>query len=346
MTNTTQPRKYPLRMPKNWTPPFPSYLSEFDPHKTAISMALLGIQFDPTLRETALTAILKLKQLLHETQGCDHVDLAECELDNTGHSQLVVTSYWLNGEKLSDFFDHSEFNTLWNELSNNAQPFGVYREVFNIPMSRYEIVHSHTDHIVGASSIRDGVTDEIATHAYWGSMRDRIPDSASDLFEPKGPIDIVSKGDNHTIVTANENLAIIRSDQNMISSQGEEKDEYYQDVYPTLVEGMRFLRDEGEEVDCYDCRFMCFLDDEGNRTVHTFGYAYFRSLAALENWSEHHPTHKAIFNSFKQYIPKHIATIGSRFGHEVSVLPQKNQYAEYINCKPNTGLLNGLHHKA
>lgn len=53
----------------------------------------------------------------------------------------------------------------------------------------------------------------------------------------------------------------------------------------------------------------------------------------------------AIFNSFKVYVPKYIATIGSRFGHEVSVLPRQNQYAEYINCKPDTGLLNGLYHK-
>lgn len=346
MNNSDTQRKHPLRMPKNWTPPFPSYLSEFDRDKTEISMALFGFQFAPALRETALAALLNIKKLLLKSTGCDHIDLAECELDNTGSSQLVVTSYWLDASALTALFEQADFKLLWQNYSDKAQPFGLYREVFNIPMSRYEIVHSHTDHIVGASNIRDGVSGEIKTHAYWGSMRDRIPESATNLFEPKGPIDILSQSDNRIVVAANENLAIIRSDQNMINSQGEEKDEYYRDVYPTLIDGMRFLRDEGEEVDCYDCRFMSFLDDEGNRTTHTFGYAYFRSLAALENWSEHHPTHKAIFNSFKEYVPKYIATIGSRFGHEVSVLPQKSQYAEYINCKPNTGLLNGLKHKS
>lgn len=342
MSNSDEIRKHPLRMPKNWTPPFPSYMSTFDTEKTNIAMALFGVQFLQQDREKALPVVLGLKQLFNEIEGCDYVDLAECELDSTGKSQIVATTYWLNSEKLTEFFASSQFQEPWKRFSDSSLPFGIFREVFNIPMSRYEIVHSHDDHLVGVSTIRDGVTEEIDTHAYWGSMRDRIPESAINRFEPEGDIDIVSQTDNRVVVTANQNLAVIRSDQNMTNSHGEERDEYYRDVYPTLVKGMAFLRDSGEEVDCYDCRFMCFLDEGGNRTDHTFGYAYFRSLSALEGWSEHHPTHKAIFGSFKQYIPKYIETIGSRFGHEVSVLPRQNQFAEYINCETRTGLLNGI----
>lgn len=342
MTNTSDVRKYSLRMPKGWKPPFPSYSSEFDSDKTEIAMVLFGLQFNIADRAKAVKAILDLKVLVKNTTGCDYIDLAECVKDNTGKSQVVLTSYWLDGDKLSSLFVNKTFTQLWEQYADNSQPFGLYREVFNIPLSRYEIVHSHQDHLVGASHIRDGVSEEIDTHAYWGSMRDRIPDSAINRFDAEGAIEVVSQEKNRIIVAANHNLAIIRSDQNMNNSQGEERDEYYQDVYPTLVKGMQFLRDEGEEVNCYDCRFMSFLDDDGNSTDHTFGYAYFKSLEDLEGWSEHHPTHKAIFNSFKQYIPKHIATIGSRFGHEVSILPKENQFAEYINCAPKTGLLNGL----
>ena len=199
---------------------------------------------------------------------------------------------------MESFFNSPAFQRYWSRYGNNTEALGIFREVFNIPMQRFEVIHSGDDHVVGAACVRDGVTEPVLEHAYWGSMRDRIPDSAIDRFDPESAVELVEQSVHRMVVRANQNLAIIRSGQDLRPSRGGERNEYFNDVEPTLIAGMNFLRDRGEEVNCYDCRFMAFLDESGNRTEHTYGYAYFKSLADLENWSEHHPTHKAIFSAF------------------------------------------------
>lgn len=335
-------RRLPLRMPPDWEPPYPSFMSEFDDQTEAVSMAVVGCQYDAPDGETAQDFASGISLLMRDSGKADHVDLSRCEKDSTGRCQVAATAYWLRSEAPAAFFSGNDFKSFWARHSAEGLSYGVFRELFNVPMRRFETLHSGPEHLVGVAHARQGITDPIDRHAYWGSMRDRIPQSADDAFIPNGVVQVVEKGPNHVEVRPNQNLAVIRSGQDLSAAVGTERDEYFSDVEPALRAGMEFLRDEGEEVNCFDCRYMAFVDDDGKATDQTYGLAYFRSLEDLENWAEHHPSHLAIFNAFLEFAPRYGPDMRSRYWHEVSVLPAENQLAEYINCAAGTGLLGGI----
>lgn len=338
---TKQNRIYPLRMPPNWEPPYPSFESQFDEAVSEIAMAVLGAQYLAGREEDARGFIFGLAALVGNEGMADHVDISHCAADGAGRMQYVVTAYWLNPARLSDFFEDDRFKAYWARGSADVG-FGIFREIFNIPLNRFETLHSGPDHLVGVANTRTGLSDPIQTHAYWGSMRDRVPDSAQDRFDPDGDIAIIEQSPGRVVVQPSRNLAVIRSGQDLTNAVGVEREEYYDDVEPVLKAGMNFLRDQGlAEVGCHDCRYMTLLESDGKLGSHTYGLAYFRSLADLEGWAEHHDTHLAIFNAFLQFAPKYGPAMKSRYWHEVSVLPAQGQFAEYINCGPGTGLMPG-----
>ena len=342
MTTDESERRYPLRMPPDWEPPVPAFTSEFADRRTQVSMVVLGCQFDAADRDPALTAVQDFLRQMKEHGRASHADLAACERDRAGRQQLVATGYWFDGEAADAFLNDSEFAGLWSSYRDRPPRYGVFREVFNVPLTRHETLHSGADHVVGIASVRDGVTDPVRRHAYWGSMRDRLAESATDRFEPSGGVTAIERTASRVVVRANRNLAIIRSGQDLGNASGREREEYFGDVEPNLVAGMDFLRDRGREIGCYDCRFMRFLDADGAPLDHTYGFAYFRSLQDLEAWAEHHPTHKAIFGAFMAFAPGYGPDMRMRLWHEVAVVPAGDQHAEYVNCAPETGFLSGL----
>lgn len=332
-------KKNPLRMPPDWEPPYPSFESTFDPSATEVSMAIIGAQYGELNRERALDFAVGMAALMRQEGFADHVDISECRADSTGHAQIIATGYWLSPDGLSAFFDKPAFQACWTRNSGPGAGIGVFREVFNVPMPNFETLHSGTDHLAGVAHARKGISDPMMKHAYWGSMRDRIPASAGDRFDPDGETGIERSAPGRMVVRPGHNMAVIRSGQDLGAAAGMERQEYFDDIEPVLQAGMDFLRDDGRtEVSCHDCRFMTMLDADGNPTDHTYGLAFFRSLADLENWAENHPTHLAIFGAFLDFAPRYGPEMRSRFWHEVSVLPSGNQFAEYINCASGTGL--------
>lgn len=344
MSESTESREasYPLNMPVDWEPPYPSFMSEFHDSKQVVVMCLIGCQFDSGARDAALEMVRGIRTMMLESGEAAYVDLSECDADSAGRCQLVATGYWFDPALLQQLFNSDEFESFWQSHSDAQRGYGVFREAFNFPMSRFETLHSGPDHLVGIANVRDGITDPIPQHAYWGSMRDRIPDAVRDRFEAKSQVEVLEQNEHSVTVRPNLNLAIIRSGQDITDAAGQERQQYLDDVEPTLLSGMNFLRDEGEEVRCYDCRFLRFVDEQGEALDHTYGYAYFQSLEELEKWAEHHPSHNAIFGSFLEFAPQYGENMRSRFWHEVAVLPASNQFAQYVNCAPGTGLLSGL----
>jgi aldoxime dehydratase len=329
-------------MPPDWEPPYPSFMSEFNASQKGVSMVVAGCQSDVIRREELHSIAAGLALLMRKAGAANHVDLSECAMDSAGCRQFVATGYWMDPDAVDSFFASEEFKTFWASHTAAGLEYGVFREVFNVPNSRFETLHSGPEHLVGAAHLRETISDPILEHAYWGSMRDRIPDAALDRFETSASVEVIEKGPNRIVVRPNRNMAIIRSGQDLKAATGTEHEEYYAEVEPVLQKGMAFLRDDGEEVDCFDCRYMSFVDEAGKTQPHTYGLAYFQSLESLENWAEHHPTHLAIFNAFLEFAPRYGPEMKSRYWHEVSVLPAENQFAEYINCKAGTGLLAGL----
>jgi aldoxime dehydratase len=111
---------------------------------------------------------------------------------------------------------------------------------------------------------------------------------------------------------------------------------------PVFRAGMNFLRDDGDNVGCYSNRYMQHIDQAGRLLEKSFGYSYWRSLGAMEQWSESHPTHVAIFGTFMRIVQELNFQVQLRLYHEVSVLKPDQQEYEYVNCHVGTGLLNGL----
>ena len=93
---------------------------------------------------------------------------------------------------------------------------------------------------------------------------------------------------------------------------------YLQDVEPILRAGMDFLRDEGVAIGCFANRYMTIVDRDGKPTEKSYGMSWWKSLAALERWSESHPTHVRIFGAAMQYLSK----LGT--GREAPALSRSN----------------------
>jgi aldoxime dehydratase len=80
-------------------------------------------------------------------------------------------------------------------------------------------------------------------------------------------------------------------------------------------------------------------DSRGNLEPDEYAHAYFVSLAHLEDWSENHASHAAIFSAAIRRYRHYGAANQLRTWHEVYVLPEGGHTFDYLNCHPDTGLL-------
>ena len=176
------------------------------------------------------------------------------------------------------------------------------------------------------------MSGEVVEHAYWGGMRDRIPLSQTDPMLGLGA-PAAEEEAGRVRVRPPAGLCLIRSGQDWTDTDGDERRMYLEDVEPVLRAGMEFLRDEGESVGCFANRYLTV--DGGERS---YGMSWWRSLDALERWSESHPTHLAIFGAAMRYLSTLGPAARLRLYHEVSVLPADGQVFEYVDCRPGTGL--------
>ena len=140
-------------------------------------------------------------------------------------------------------------------------------------------------------------------------------------------------------VRAARNLCLIRSGQDWSDTEAGERKLYLEDVEPVLREGMDFLRDDGLSIGCFANRYMRVVDADGKRVEKSFGMSWWKSLDALERWSESHPTHVAIFGAAMKYLLKLGPAAKLRLYHEVTVAAADEQFFEYLNCHEGTGLL-------
>ena len=101
---------------------------------------------------------------------------------------------------------------------------------------------------------------------------------------------------------------------------------------------MDYLLKNPDESGCCELRATDEVTAAESGLERSAGVGYFLTLAHLERWAEHHPTHLAIFNTFIEMAMK-LKRIDLRLWHEVAILPATGQQFEYVNCHPETGLL-------
>lgn len=342
-------RTQPSKLPGNYDPPFPGFTARFPTDIKDIVMVIAGAQHinKDTSDRSALTKLIDFLGRGPEKYGCTYWEPAAVT-DNSGAYNEVIIAYWHSEPQYRSWSMHSGFEAWWSSLNPESEQHGWFLEILLPTVERFETIFSNDEALEGAAHMGGRMSGRVSEHAYWGSMRDRLPVSQDDPLQgtdeggkSKHRPDKVVPVKKRTRVEGRRNLAVIRSGQDWYNTKPPEREKYLETMHPVLIKGMDFLRDEGNEVGCFSCRFMEVLDREklGTGTDKTFGLAYFDDLASLEGWSKQHKTHLDIFGRFLQYAKELQNDISLRLFHEVLVLEPKQQHFEYVGCHPKTGML-------
>jgi aldoxime dehydratase len=336
------PRTRARRVRDDYAPPYPAWVARASKSIRQVTMAYFGVQWkDSHLAAQANAQFAQLTAYFAAADGAAHFDRA-VEIDAAGFTNLIAIAYWTDTTAFSRWQADSKLAEWWESRAAAGGRLGYFRETFSPRIERFETLFSSPDRMEGIGVALQGRSEQdVMDHAYWGSMRDRIPLSQTDALEASGGV-IARTGlpaSQRLRIAGHENLAIIRSGQEWTDTEGRERALYTTEMEPILRAGMVFLRDHGSQIGCYVNRYMQHVDASGQPLQKTFGLSYWRSLAQLEHWAEFHPTHLAIFGTFMRIVKELEFNLKLRLYHEVAVLSQDEQDYEYINCHAGSGLL-------
>lgn len=320
------------RVGDDYNPPYPSFVARYKPAVSRVVMAYFGVQHRDTTPATA-SAQAWLAEHFATVNGPSHWDRAQY-VDQAGFSNVVSVGYWDDVAHFDAWFRGARDD--WT--GTGKEGVGTFIEVLRPAVERHETLFSSLGRPEGVAVIADGMSGEVQEHAYWGGMRDRIPLSQADEMAPTGRPELVRDG-ARLRVRAHDNLCLIRSGQDWSDTEASERKLYLDDVEPVLREGMDFLRDQGLGIGCYANRYMRVLGADGRPTEKSYGQSWWKSLSALERWAESHPTHVRIFGAAMKYLSTLGPSAKLRLYHEVTVAAADEQFFEYLNCHPKTGML-------
>jgi aldoxime dehydratase len=334
-----QPRRRDSATPEQYQPPFPAWTARFDPLIGQLVMAYFGVQSQAAV---ALSDLAPITERFAATAGPVHWDAAQC-VDPQGYNTCIAIAYWADVEAFDQWRQTSGFAQWWQAPEREHGELGWFLEVVCPTADRFETLFSSVEVPEGVGHLASHLSAPIVEHGYWGSARDRLPIAqvdalAGDLAAETSPEPLHDSPRRR--VRGRDNLCLIRSGQDWSATTDRERALYLGDIQPVLETGMHFLRDQGAEIGCLNCRFMQVLDPlSGAPLEKTFGLAYFDELGNLERWAKTHPTHVAIFGGFMRYVQALNFQVQLRLYHEVAVIPPQAQFFEYLNCHPNSGLL-------
>ncbi|WP_073255059.1 phenylacetaldoxime dehydratase family protein [Cryptosporangium aurantiacum] len=312
----TTDRTRTRRIPDDYAPPYPSFVARPAPSVKQVVMAYFGVQ---GAAEPAT---------FPGPDGPGHVEYARGE-------DLIATAYWDDPAAFDRWF--AAHRAEWLGDAVREPGVGRWVEILRPTVEAHETLFSSLGRPEGVAVLADEFSGPVQEHAYWGGMRDRIPLSQTDPMAAAGGLALEHDG-GRVRVRPQHGLCLIRSGQDWADTDGEERELYLRDVEPVLRAGMDYLRDEGSAIGCYSNRYVTVLED-GAPVDRSYGLSWWRSLDALERWAESHPTHVAIFGAAMKYLTTVGPAARVRLYHEVSVATADEQYFEYVDCRPGTGLL-------
>ena len=330
------------RVSDDYAPPYPSFVARHRPSVTRVVMAYFGVQSRGAPSGAAEQALARIAGCFEAAGAPTHWDRARY-VDEAGFTNVVTVAYWDDRAKFDGWFPAAR--DIWTGDQHAADGLGTFIEVLCPSVEGYETLFSSLGRSEGVAVLADGMSGEIQEHAYWGGMRDRIPQSQTGEMAPGGTPDLVRDGERLR-VKPHDNICLIRSGQDWSDTHAAERKMYLEDVEPVLREGMDFLPDDGRSIGCFANRYMTVLDADGRPTEKTYGMSWWKSLAALERWSESHPTHVRIFGAAMKYLSSLGPAAKLRLYHEVTVARAADQFFEYRRCHDRTGMLNTLTEQA
>jgi aldoxime dehydratase len=329
------PRTRHRRIADDFTPPYPSTVARFKPDVRQVVMAYVGVQYrGESVPDGADEALKSIASAFGSDNGPGHWDRA-VYVDEASFTNIISVGYWDVPTEFDTWF--GSYGASCSNAAVAESAVGTFIEVLRPSIERFETLFSSNDP-EGVACLADGFSDAVQDHAYWGGARDRIPMSQRDDMAPMGAPSVVANGLRQRVIP-HENICLIRSGQDWSATQADERRMYVEDVEPVLRAGMDFLRDDGLQIGCFANRYMTVVDSSGRTTEKTYGMSLWKSLAALERWAESHPTHLAIFGAAMKYLGAMGPAAKLKLYHEVTVAAAHEQYFEYYNCHPKTGML-------
>jgi len=329
-----------VNMPKDWQPPVDGWQSAYDQGLDEVVFSYFACQF----RDTQLPAEFEYTFLTASRNSVTPAFVTRAQhRDASGYENVVFIAYWPSRADFDTWWAQAGFGAWYDDDGRMTDDFGVWREVYVVPIDRFETLHSSKTH-TGVAKLAKPFGEPVREHNYWGGMRDRIPSSDRDDFA-SNTLDLgqsrslpTSRG-ARIAVELEDNVCLIRSGQNWGDCVDEEVAAYSDEVAPHLIAGMAYLRDNPVETGCLSCRLMDEVALDGSYVKQSFGLAAFASMAELESWAKTHPTHLRIFNSFLAMVQKRETPPQLKLWHEVLVVRGDDSLCDYVNCHPNTGFL-------
>jgi aldoxime dehydratase len=330
------------RVPDDYQPPYPAFVARHRPAVERVVMAYFGLQYSGDPPPARAVALAWLETAFAGANGPKHWDRATCR-DEAAYHNVVSVAYWDDQSAFEAWLPAARDG--WTGDRQNHAGLGTFIEVLSPSVNDYETLFSSLGRPEGVAALAECFSGDIMEHAYWGGMRDRIPHSQTSEMAPGGAPALVRDGERLR-VKPHDNICLIRSGQDWSDTDAAERKMYLDDVEPVLREGMDFLRDDGRSIGCFANRYMTVLDRSGEPTEKSYGMSWWKSLAALERWSESHPTHVRIFGAAMKYLSSLGPAAKLRLYHEVTVAPAADQFFEYRGCHGRTGMLNAVAEQA
>lgn len=285
---------------------------------------------------------------LHELAGGDGPHAPEAWemlrfVDDAGLVNTIHLAYWTDPTAHARWLDDSPLARWYADLDASAIDFGAWHEVIAEPADRLETVCSDEHLELGiARSPRVGRI-RVTVNGYFGAARDRMPLSAIDELEAEdaAPLprrEIASAG-RRLRAEIGHNASVIRSGQYWRQAEGEQLDDYENELQPKLMAGMRHLAQHADDEGTLSLRVMTSIDPvtgEPGRETSVLGH--FHSLGHLERWAEGHATHHAIYGHAIEQSRRYGAERTVVTWHEVFAVSARG-FFEYVNCHPGTGIL-------
>ncbi len=337
MKSVLRRRCHRHQMPPDWVPPAPAWAAQWPADMETLTCAYFGVQgpesrsFERWYQDCLLG--LEFAPLRLESA---------CFRDKAGIENRVIIAYWRDSD-YRQWWQQTAVSHFWQDPARYTEGVGYWREVFEVPLTHMETLHSSPE-VHGAANLATTLEGPIEEHGYPGAMRDRI--------QASGEGDLVCRGADLPEMTSYRiddgrririippaKMCIIRSGQDWRECSPEEGAFYREEVAPSLREGMDFLSAHPEEARCYSMRLMQNLDASDRLDKQTFGLGYAADILAFEAWAKSHPTHLKIFGKFMNLVEIYGESMKLKLWHEVSVLTGDNAEFEYLMCHGETGLL-------
>lgn len=325
--------------PDTYEPPYPAYQSHFPADRPEYVMAMAGIQSRPDSGGHSLSEHV-LALLRADREGTpEHVERG-AQTDAAGYRNDVLIPYWKTARDMHAFWERPDVRE-WLEAPLTG-PVGWWRECITAPVTALDGNYSLEK--IGYGVGRHVRQELEQFHAYFGSMRDRVPDYLAGRADGEpgglapGP-EAASVGKRLRIRNLPDKLCFIRGPFGWDQATPEEQQAFIEDMLPVFRAGADYLRDNPGESNCISMRFLEEIDMGLSNGVQVEVLGWFLTLKDLERWTHHHPTHLAIYRGVFEYMRRFDFHARLNLGHEVSVVPAGGALLEYCNCHPQTGFL-------